>query len=150
MQTRMPTASKLFAAFAFSAVAFFAAEMIKPHMPPGTQFGAFTQISALIGLVIGWRTLGPDAGRGNYMTSTAGVKAAAFLVLTGLLAFSGERMLTNAFRKAYDGPMNALVDVVKISLDYGRVLLEPDVFTVILLGGILAGLLTEWAARRWN
>lgn len=150
MQTKMPTAPKLFAAFAFCAVAFFAAEIIKPHMPKGTQFGAFTQVSAMIGLLIGWRSLGPDSGRGNYMTSTAGIKAAALLVLGGLLAFSGERMLTNAFRKAYDGPMSALVDVIKIALDYGRVLLEPDVFVVILLGGILAGLLTEWAARRWN
>ena len=62
----MPTASKLFAAFALAAVAFFTAEMIKGHMPPSTRFGAFSEVSALIGLLCGWLLLGPETGGGMW------------------------------------------------------------------------------------
>jgi hypothetical protein len=145
----MPTAAKLFAAFAFMALGFFAAEIVKPHMPEGTQFGPFTPLTALLGLVCGWRVMGPGAGRGNVQSIGAGVKTSVVLVLLGLLIFSTEQMVVNAFRKTYDGPMDALVGVVGIGIDYGQYLGAPDILAVLIIGGGLAGLLTEWAARRW-
>ncbi|MDN5788482.1 TrgA family protein, partial [Pseudorhodobacter sp.] len=60
----MPTISKLVAAFAFAIVAAFAAELFKPQMPEGTQFGYFTVICAVIGLICGWRVMGNLVGRG--------------------------------------------------------------------------------------
>jgi hypothetical protein len=145
----MPTAAKLFAAFAFMALGFFAAEILKPHMPDGTQFGAFTPMTALIGLVCGWRVMGPGAGKGNVPSIGTGVKTSAVLVMLGLLIYSTEQMLVNAFRRTYDGPMDALVGIVGIAIDYAQYLGAPDVLAVLILGGGLAGLLTEWAARRW-
>jgi hypothetical protein len=146
----MPTAAKLFAALSMMMLGFFAAEIIKPHMGEGTQFGAFSEVSALIGLVVGWRVLGPAAGRGNYLSSSAGLRSMVILVLAALFVFSTENMLVQAFRRTYDGPTQAVVGIIKIALDYGQQLLNPDVAAVLILGGVGSGLLTEWAARRWR
>jgi len=146
----MPTAAKLFAAFAFTLVGFFAAQVVMPHMSEGTQFGAFVPVSALIGLVVGWRVLGPDAGKGYYMALGSGIKASAVMVLIALFIFSTYRMLENAFRRQYDGPMDAIVGIFEEALEYGVVLGQADVLAVLCVGGALSGLLTEWAAKRWK
>ena len=146
----MPTAARLFAAFAFMAVGFFAAEVVKPHMSEGTQFGAFTPITALIGLVCGWRILGPAAGRGNVQAFGTGVKTSVVMVLLGLLIFATEQMTVNSFRKLYDGPFDAVVGMIGIAVDYAMKLGAPDILAVLVIGGGLAGLLTEWAGRRWS
>lgn len=146
----MPTAAKLFAAVAFTLVGFFAAEIFKPHMPEGTQFGFFSQISALIGLVCGWRVLGREAGRGWWESANSGMKTVVAMVVLALVIFSIEEMLVMAFRRSYDSPMEAIVGTIAIGVDLVQKLLVPDVLIVLFAGGILSGLLAEWAARRWR
>ena len=146
----MPTAAKLFAALAFAVLAFFAAEILKPHMPEGTQFGNFSFYCALIGLVSGWRVMGPAAGRGWWEAVNAGVRTAAVMVAIALLIFSIYQMLVLAFRRSYDGPMEAIVGIFGVGVGYGMELLAWDVLAVLIVGGALAGMLSEWAARRWT
>ncbi|MEZ5779487.1 MAG: TrgA family protein [Paracoccaceae bacterium] len=146
----MPTAAKLFAAIAFALLAFFAAEVVKPNMPPGTQFGYFSFYCLLIGLVCGWRIMGPAAGKGNVEAVNAGIRTAVAIVLIALLIFSIYEMMIQAWRQYYDGPMEAIVGIFGIALDFGRGVLVWDVMAVLLVGGGLAGLLSEWAARRWK
>lgn len=146
----MPTAAKFFAALAFAAVAFFTAEVFKPHMPEGTQFGYFSFVAALIGLVCGWRIMGPEAGRGNWMAVNTGLKTSACTVGLALLIFSTYEMLLQAFRPAYRGPMEAVVGIFDFAVDFFVTLLAWDVLAVLFIGGALAGLMSEWAARRWR
>lgn len=146
----MPTAARLFAALAFALVGFFTAEVFKPHMPQGTQFGAFSEISALIGLVSGWRVLGPETGRGMIQSANSGLKAGLVMLLLGLLIFSTEEMIVLAFRRTYHGPMEAIVGIIKLAVGYIQLLFAPDVLAVVLLGSILSGCLSEWAGRRWR
>lgn len=146
----MPTAAKLFAALAFAVLAFFAAEILKPHMPEGTQFGNFSFYCALIGLVSGWRVMGPAAGRGWREAMNAGVGTAAVMVAIALLIFSIYQMLVLAFRRTYDGPMEAIVGIFGVGVGYVMELLAWDVLAVLVVGGALAGMLSEWAARRWK
>lgn len=145
----MPTASKLFAAFGFALVAFFAAEIFKPHMPPGTQFGAFTPVATAIGLICGWRVLGRATGGGMVEAANAGLKTALITLLVALFIFSTEEMLVQAFRRAYHGPMEAVIGIVSIAIEFLQTLFALDVLVVLLGGGALAGCLAEWAARRW-
>jgi hypothetical protein len=146
----VPTAAKLFAGFAFAILAFFTAEIFKPHMPEGTQFGYFSFVSALIGLVAGWRVMGPEAGRGNWAAVNSGVKTAAVMVGLALLVFSTYDMFLRAFRPEYKGPMQAIVAIFEIGVGYLKAMVAWDVVTVLVGGGALAGLLSEWAARRWK
>lgn len=146
----MPTAAKLFAAFAFTLVAFFAAEIFKPHMSEGTQFGVFSQISALIGLVCGWRILGREAGHGWLESVNSGLKTTVAMIALALVIFSIEEMLVMAIRRSYDSPMEAVVGAVSIGVDFVQKMFVPDVLIVLFAGGILSGLLAEWTARRWR
>jgi hypothetical protein len=150
MQTNMPTASRLFAAAAFTIVGFMAANVAVPHLPEGTVIGAFIPISALIGLVGGWRILGRETGKGMYNSALSGLKTTALVLLLATFIFATERMLTNAFRRAYDGPMEAVIGIISSGLEYGQVLLNPDLAFVLVAGGVLSGLLAEWAANRWK
>jgi hypothetical protein len=145
----MPTAAKLFAAIAFTLVGFFAAQVTMPHMPQGTQFGAFVPLSALIGLVCGWRIMGPAAGRGNFAAVSVGIRTSAAMLALALVLFSIEGMLVIAFRRSYDGPMDAILGVVEVAINYLSTIMVPDVVGVLLVGGALSGLLCEWADRRW-
>ncbi|MCV2872863.1 TrgA family protein [Defluviimonas sp. WL0050] len=146
----MPTAAKLFAAFAFAIVAFFTAEVFKPHMPEGTQFGYFSLVSALIGAICGWKVMGPEAGRGNLMALSSGMKTALFMALVALFVFSTYEMLREAFRPSYSGPMEAVVAIFEFAVDYFVAFLAWDVLIVLFVGGALAGSFSEWAARRWR
>ena len=146
----MPTAAKLFAAFALCVVTFFTAEVFKPHMEEGTQFGAFVPVSALIGLVCGWRVLGPEAGRGMWSSANAGFKAAVIAAILALVIFSTEEMLVLAFRRTYDSPMEAVIGIITLSVKFVQKMFVPDVLVVLFGGGVLAGCLSEWAARRWR
>jgi hypothetical protein len=145
----MPTAAKLFAALSVALLGFLAAEITKPHLPPGTQFGAFSEVSALLGLVLGWRNLGPSTGQGFFNSANAGIRTSVLLVLAALFVFSTEKMVIQSYRRAYDGPTEAVIGIVKIALDYGHALLNPDVALLLILGGAGAGLLAEWASKRW-
>lgn len=146
----MPTAAKLFAAFAFAVLAFFVAEISKPHFGGSMQFGNFSFMSSLIGLVAGWRVMGPEAGRGNWAAVNTGIKTSAVMVGLALLIFSTYEMIVQSFRPAYNGPMEAIVAIFDIGVGYLTTILVWDVLAVLLLGGALAGLLSEWANRRWT
>jgi hypothetical protein len=146
----MPTAAKLFAAFSFAIVAFFTAEVVKPHMPEGTQFGLFSVVSAVIGAFCGWKVMGPAAGNGYIESANGGLKTSLIMTLFALFIFSTEEMLVLAFRRTYKSPMEAVVGIVQLAIEFVQTIFVLDVLTVLLLGGALAGCFVEWAARRWR
>ncbi len=59
----MPTATKLFAALFFAAVAWFAAVAFAPSLPEGTPIGRLREVSAVIGAIVAWRWTGRRMGR---------------------------------------------------------------------------------------
>lgn len=146
----MPTAARLLAAIGFLLIGYFGAEVVKPHMPEGTQFGAFSFVCAGIGLLTGWIVMGGLVGEGMVRAAGYGVRVSVTLVFWALLLFAIYEMLRRATKMRYDGPMEALTAVFGIGLEYGRYLLAPDVLAVLLGGGVLVGMLSEWAARRWS
>lgn len=145
----MPTAAKLFAALGFALVAYLTAEVIKPHMTPGTQFGAFSPVSGLIGLFCGWLVLGPSTRKGMTNAINAGMKTAVVALVFGLVLFSTEEMIVQAFRRSYDSPMEAVVDIFGIAVELIPQIFKLDVLAVLFGGGALVGVVAEWASRRW-
>lgn len=146
----MPTAAKLVAALVFALIGFLAAEIFKPQMPEGTQFGWFSPICAGIGLLCGWIIMGSLAGRGLRVALGSGVRTAVTVAFWALIGFSIYEMLLRSTRLRYDGPMEAVLAAFDLALDYGRLMLVPDVLAVLLVGGALGGALVEWAARQWR
>lgn len=146
----MPTAAKLAAAILFGALAWWVSEQIKPLFPEGTDLGRFSEYNAALGAVIGWHVAGGRA-RTTWPNAVAyGLTAALATVLLGLLLYSGSRMLSQSVRKVYEGPMEAMVDVVRIMLENSQRIATPEILATLAVGGVVGGLLTEWVARNYR
>ena len=146
----MPTAAKLFAAVAFAIVAWLSANASIPGLPEGTRIGMFREITAAIGVIVGWRVMGRLTG-GGYTTSMGlGVRTSATIVFWVVLGFAIYEMVRLSLKKRYDGPMEALVSVFGIMIEYGKALGDVQVLAILLIGGMIGGFLAEFAGRRWR
>ena len=146
----MPTASKFVAALAFALLGFIAAQTFVKYMPEGTPLGYFREMTAAIGLITGWLVMGKLTRKGYREAINSGLMTALILVFWALLAFSLYFMLKKSMRMMYDGPMEAVLGAFQLMFDYGKMLLVPDMLGVMVVGGIVAGLVTEWAGKRWS
>jgi hypothetical protein len=72
------------------------------------------------------------------------------LIFFALLLFGIYEMLQLSVRMRYDGPQEAILDVFQRMLDRSIPLLNVPVLAAILVGGGIAGMLTENASRRWS
>ncbi|MEO5615692.1 MAG: TrgA family protein [Cypionkella sp.] len=146
----MPTASKLAAAVAYALLGFIAAQCFVKYLPEGTPLGYFREITAAIGFITGWLVMGKLTRKGYREAVNSGLVTALLLVFWALLAFSLYFMIKKSMRMMYDGPMEAVLGIFQLMFDYGKMLVVPDMLGLILIGGIVAGMVTEWAGKRWS
>jgi len=150
----MPTMSRLIAAVYFAGLAYFTAVAFRGVMPEGTQFGYFNLLCVVIGLISGWRVMGSIAGKGYSQAPGAGVRTSITFVAWALLLCSIILMVRKAFGKRYgDSPLAAIVDIFALALENGMRMFNPqvpEILGLILIGGALGGLVSEWAKRRWE
>lgn len=146
----MPTAARLIAAISLGAVAFFVSFMVMPLLPEGTDFGYFVHVNTTLGLLSGWIFMGRRAGRGVVPAINNGLTGMAVMVLWALFIQGAWEMFRLAMRHRYDGPFEALSAIFVIALEYFFVIAVPGVMLALVAGGVLAGLVTENAARRWR
>ncbi|TCO70626.1 TrgA family protein [Rhodovulum euryhalinum] len=147
----MPTAAKLVAALCYAAVAWFASGAVVPLFPEGTDLGAFAQVNTGIGALAGWFVMGRLAGEGHGVAVASGLRTTAVFVFYALLFHAIYEMLRLATRMRYDGVMDALMGMVDLMGKYGlMVVTAPVVMGILLVGGVLAAFIVEWAAQRWN
>lgn len=147
----MPTAAKLVAALCFAAVGWLAANAHVPALGENASVGLFRELTALIGLIAGWRVLGNRVGHGTGEAVGAGLLTSVVLVFFALLLFAVYVMFQRALTaQPYDGPMDAVLGVFEIMMDQGRKMLTVGVLGVLVLGGLLGGAAAEWARKRWR
>ncbi len=146
----MPTAAKLFAAFGFALVAFFASEIYKPLLPEGTQTGMLSPVNTVIGALVGWSVMGRLAGQGRYVAIGSALRTVAVILFYVLLLWAGVEMLERSTSLHYEGPTEALTAMMDLIAEYFLLMLSgPEVPIVLVAGGILAAFMAEWAADRW-
>lgn len=143
----MSTAVKLIAAVAFAIVGWLAAQAFIAQLPEDTSTGYFREITAALGFALGWFTLGPKVGRGYYEGVSFRLRTAIFLVFWALLGFSTYFMILRSTKMKYHDVGAAVLDVPMLMLDYGKLLWAMPVLQTLMIGGILAGLVTEFAAK---
>jgi uncharacterized membrane protein len=147
----MPTAAKLFGAFAFALVGFFTAEVLKPSFPEAFGFGHFSIVCALLGLLAGWRVMGPSAGASSLRAASTGVKTSFVLTMWGLTVFSIRQMLLESTQNRFDGVWDAIYGTFEIMWEYAQLLLTSiPALAVLVIGGMLGGMFSSWAAVRWR
>ena len=146
----MPTAAKLVAAIFFAALGWLAGEIFGHLLPPEVQHGLLNPVAALLGAIAGWRVSGRLVGKGWTEAATNGVRTAITAGFMVTFIFSTYDMITRALKRLYDGPMPAVLDIFNIMLTYGRMMLATNFVATVVVGGVIGGLITEWASRRWR
>lgn len=146
----MPTAAKLVAAGVFFIVGWIAANAYVPILGVGAAAGFFRELVGLLGALIGWRVMGAEAGNGYRQAIGSGLKTSILLVFFALLLFSVREMVFLSMKMRYDGPMNAVLDVFKLMLERGQELATGAIIGTLVIGGIIGGIITEKASRRWS
>jgi hypothetical protein len=150
MATSMPTAAKLMAAISFAVVGWVLANYYAMNMPDATAAGPIREGAALVGVIVGWSVMGNSAGKGYVEAAGSGIKTAVILAVVALFLLALAEMLENSVRLRYEDAMEAILAVVETMAKRSQALLSLGVFGTILLGGIVGGLLTENAGRRWK
>ncbi|WP_374428606.1 TrgA family protein [Tabrizicola sp.] len=150
MATPMPTAAKLMAAASFAVVGWILANYYAVNMPDAAAAGPIREGAALVGVVVGWSVMGNSVGKGYVEAAGAGIKTAVILAVVALFLLALAEMLENSVRMRYEDAMEAILAVVDTMAKRSHALVSLGVFGTVLLGGIVAGLLTENAGRRWK
>ena len=150
MATPMPTAAKLMAAASFAVVGWILANSYAVNMPDAAAAGPIREGAALVGVVVGWSVMGNSVGKGYVEAAGAGIKTAVILAVVALFLLALAEMLENSVRMRYEDAMEAILAVVDTMAKRSHALVSLGVFGTVLLGGIVAGLLTENAGRRWK
>ena len=150
MPTPMPTGAKLMAAASFAVVGWVLANFYAMNMPDATAAGPIREVAALVGALTGWQVMGPSVGKGYVEAAGAGIKTSVVLAVVALFLLALSEMLDNSVKMRYDGAMDAIMDVFQTMAQRSEALLSLGVAGTILFGGIVGGLLTENAGRRWK
>jgi hypothetical protein len=150
MPTPMPTGAKLMAAFSFAVVGWVLANYYAMNAPDASALGPIREVAGLVGAIVGWKLMGPSVGKGYVEAAGAGVKTAVVLAVVALFLLGLKEMLDNSVKMRYDGALDAILDIFQSMVKRSEGLLSLGVFGTILFGGIVGGLLTENAGRRWK
>ncbi|MFD2741115.1 TrgA family protein [Sulfitobacter aestuarii] len=146
----MPTAARLTAAVCLALVAFVVSGMIKPLWPESTDFGYFTQVNMLIGLCAGWIVMGARVGRGITAAIHNGLAGVFVLLIWGLGVQAIHEMMRLAMRNRYDNVFEAVTAVAQIAAKFGAQILTLPVALALIMGGVISGLMAEYADKRWR
>lgn len=150
MPTPMPTGAKLMAAVSFAVVGWVFANYYAMNMPDASAAGPIREGAAVVGALVGWQVMGPSVGKGYVEAAGAGVKTAVVLAVVALFLLALKEMLDNSVKMRYDGALDAILDVFQTALKRSQALVSLGVFATLLIGGIVGGILTENAGRRWK
>jgi hypothetical protein len=146
----MPTAAKLAAAIAFALLGYVAAEVFKDAMPERTVWGLFPAISAGISLLCGWFVMGGLVGHGYQAAMGYGLRTMVQAVVFVVGFFAIYEAVRRSTKMRYDGPMEAVLGMFDLALEYLKLMATAPMIGTLLLGGLLCGMVAEWSNRRWS
>ncbi|NBD31115.1 MAG: TrgA family protein [Alphaproteobacteria bacterium] len=146
----MPTAARAMAAVLFAVLAWYVSGLIVPLFPENKEMGLFAEVNTGLGLICGWKLAGPRGGTGYVNAVSYGLTTTVALVVVALFTHSSVTMIENSLRKFYDTPVEAVVAVFELMVEHGTMMLTPEILTTLGVGGVLAGLGTEFVGRRYS
>ena len=146
----MPTAARLFSAVALAILAFIVSGQVMPLMPEGTDFGMFTYVNMAVGAVMGWVVVGKRAGRGLIPGITNGMTGTLAMMFWCLCIYGAYEMFSRAMDRRYDDPFESVMAIFELGFDYASMIFVQNIIVTLLIGGVLAGLAAEYAAKRFR
>lgn len=146
----MLTASRVIAGVVFAIVTWFACEFVKQNLPEDTNAGLFSELSAALAFVLAWRIAGPNQKIGYGAAISNGITTAVAITISVTFLHAGIKMIRESMKMRYDGPMDAIVEMFNLAGQYAMMAATALPIATMVIGGIVGGLVVEWASRRWN
>ncbi|MGR3660337.1 MAG: TrgA family protein [Paracoccaceae bacterium] len=146
----MPTMPKVFAAVFFAALGYLCGDLVKPLLPEGTRVAMLSPTVAALGFLSGWFMSGARAGDSLRSGFGYGLTSAALTVFWSIFFFAGAEALDRSMNRRYGGPMDAIMGMVELGMEYTLLIATPGIIGTLIVGGLFGGWLVEWSAKRWN
>ncbi|MDF1854188.1 TrgA family protein [Pseudooceanicola sp.] len=151
----MLTMPKLIAAVIVAFIGWVVSGLVKVEIlavHDSYNFGWLVPLSILLGFLCGWQVLGRRATGtlGVVTAASIGLTAVAAMVFWVLLLMTSNEMLRLAIGRRFDGLGDALSAMVPVARDYGQYLVTKTIIWTLAIGGMIAGVVADWAARRWR
>lgn len=146
----MPTAAKLFAAFGMALTAAAVLWLLRADEPAWRDTIIAFAVTLPVAAIMGWRECGSRAGRGLGGSVRAGIRAAIYMVIGAALVLAIMQMFKLAWRRHYDTPTEAVVDIIALAIGFVKPLAQTPIMATLVAGAVLTGVIAEWAGRRWR
>ena len=144
------TAARLVSGILFAALCWYTTELVIAELAERLNPGRASIINAAIGFFVGWVVLGSRVGQGIISGISYGATTTVMAVAWCLLIDSVLEMIRLAYRQRFAGPGEALVDVFRLFVEFGQVLLTPHILLTLVIGGVVIGLVAEWTGRHFR
>ncbi len=145
----MPTIGRLTGAICFGALGVYLASLTSVLFDDGTMPWYWTLLCGASGVWSGWFFVGKRVGNGLGGAVGNGITGALALAFWALFVLSFVEMITRSMRRTYDGPLEAIVGIFELMVQYAVQFGISEVITTALIGGIVCGLITEFMGRRF-
>jgi hypothetical protein len=144
----MPTAAKLISALFFAALGWVLADVYVQFMDGGPNVGRLREICAVVGAVCGWRVMGTLVGDSMWLALGSGLRTSVTLAFFCFLGFSAYEMVLQSTKMVYEGPMEAVLGVFEIMVEYLAVAMTWEFVLTLVIGGMIGGWIAEWTHRQ--
>jgi hypothetical protein len=145
----MPTAGRLAGAVIFGLFGWYLAGITIPYFPEANSPDFWLPAGAVISLIVGWRIVGSRAGRGYNPAMGIGLTAGFAIGFCMLFLVAFNQMISNALRLRYDGPMDAVVGIFELMLEFGLYFADVQIVVTLLLGGLICAWGVEYFGKRY-
>ncbi|MDE1131479.1 MAG: TrgA family protein [Ascidiaceihabitans sp.] len=143
----MPSSTKVASSLCLCALAYILSELVKPTFIEDYNFGYFTYVSMLVGVIVGWTSMGERVGFGLVPAINNGITGTFSMVASVIFIQSANEMIRLSMRGRYDTLFDALLGIVPIGIDFVVQVSSTALWGTALIGGILAWLIVE---AIWN
>lgn len=145
----MQTAGHLAAALTFFIYGWYVGIVAGPLFPESAPPGFLIPLTIGVAVFCGWTIAGSRGGRGYNAATGNGLTTGLAFAFWTIFILAFEDMIVRSMRRSYDGPMEAVVDVFRLMLDFGLRLANFELILTVVVGSILCGYITEYFAKRY-
>ena len=146
----MPTFGRLTAAILFAPLCWYVSLLAVPLFSEGKMPAMWAEINTVIGLWMGWVVAGKRAGDGYNAAISYGLTTLVAIIFWSLFSHSFIEMIDRSLNKRYDGPAEAVVSIFELGAEIGQFLATPLVLGTLLIGSLVAALVTEFIGSRFS
>lgn len=147
----MPTAARLVAALVLAIGGAITAQVYVSYYPElKSDALAIVEVTAAMGALIGWSSLGTRAGDGVSAAVGYGLRSAAHTAAWVIMILALYHVFDRIAVHTYQEPMDAVEAVFKRSIQYFGMAFKFGVVAAAAVLGIIAGVLMELSSRVWT